>query len=309
MPEDRCSVKWGAHAIEANSFVNLEGREQVRVTLASGEILEGDLLIVADGANSSIRRYLFPQEKLEYAGCVAYTGATYCPGGLPSLVAEGVVFGLNGKGQTVFLAPVDETKMVFSISYRSDKMIEHEYRGDRKPLTQAELENFRTETLKYSQGFGYQSELNAFITNADPRTIRVINAQDMKPHANTENPRIILIGDAAHAVSPFAGNGANMAIIDGFELAEQLLNKEHGENLKAAVKTYDARSIPRSKRTRGMSHFNISLLHSKGFKQKWYMTLFALVGLVLIRPKTTIAVVIAVLLVLAILIVSLVLWA
>lgn len=31
--------------------------ERKRKTLASGELLEGDLIIVADGANSSIRRY------------------------------------------------------------------------------------------------------------------------------------------------------------------------------------------------------------------------------------------------------------
>lgn len=307
LPVDQCTVQWGAHAVEANMFLNGEGREQVHVTLASSEVLEGDLLIVADGANSSIRRHLFPEQKLAYAGCVAYTGATYYPDGLPPLVAEGVIFALNGKGHSVFLAPVDDTKMVFSVSYASDKQIE-EYRGDRKQLTQQQLENFRAETTKYSRQFGCQSELNSFIVNADPKTIRVINAQDMKPHTNTANPRIILIGDAAHAVSPFAGNGANMAIIDGFELAEQLVNKKHGVDLMAAVKAYDGRSIPRCKRTRGISHFNIALLHSKGCKQKCFMALFKLMGWALIRPKTTIVVGCTILLAIAGLVTGLVLW-
>lgn len=308
LPVDQCIVQWGAHAVEANTFHNGEGKEQVRITLASGELLEGDLLIVADGANSSIRRYLFPEKKLEYAGCVAFTGATHYPdGGLPSLVAEGVTFALDGKGQNVLLAPVDDTKIVFCVSYTTDKPIE-EYRGDRKQLTQEQLDHFRAETSKYSKEFGYQSELNSFIVNADPKTIRVINAQDMKPHANTANPRIILIGDAAHAVSPFAGNGANMAIVDGFELAEQLLNEKHGGDLKAAVKAYDGRSIPRCKRTRGVSHFNISLLHSKGFKLTCFMALFKLMGWILIRPRTSIAVGCTILLVIAGLITGLVLW-
>lgn len=307
LPTDRCTVRWGAHAINANNFVNGEGRDQVRITLASEEVLECDLLIVADGANSSIRRYLYPDEKLEYAGCVAYTGATYCPDGLPPLVADGVVFGMNGEGQTVFLAPVDETKMVFSISYKSDKKIEHEYRGDRKPLTVAELDDFRSETSKYMKGYGYQSELSSFIANADSKTIRVINAQDMKPHVN-KNPNIILIGDAAHAVSPFAGNGANMAIIDGFELAEQLLNKKHGGNLKAAVEAYDKSSIPRCNRTRKMSHFNIGVLHSKGIKHRLFLMLFKVMGLFLIRPKTSIAVVCTIVVLIAGLTTGLLLW-
>lgn len=310
LPADRCTIKWGAHAITANVVSSGNGREQVRVTTASGDVFESDLLIVADGANSSIRRYLFPDEKLEYAGCVAYTAATIYPDGLPKEVADGVLFGMSGQGHAVLLAPVDETKMLFSVSYKSDKKIEHEYRGDRKPLTEEELDNFRTIAFKYTEGYGYQSELNSFITNADPKTIRVINAQDMKPHANstTTNPQIILIGDAAHAVSPFAGNGANMAIMDGFELAEQLLNGKHGRDLKAAVMLYDKNSIVRCNRTRNMSHFNISVLHSKGFKHRCMITLFKMMGNLLIRPKTTIAVVSAGVLIVVGLITGLVLW-
>lgn len=307
LPADRCTIQWGAHAIKANIFSNENGREQVRISLASGEDLQCDLLIVADGANSSIRRYLFPNEKLEFAKCIAYTGVTICPNGLPKLAADGVVFAMSGQGHAVLLAPVDETKLVFCVSYKSDKMIEQEYRGDRKSLTNEELELFRTESFKYTQVYGYQSELNSFMTNADPKTIRVFNAQDMKPHANTHS-RIILIGDAAHAVSPFAGNGANMAIMDGFELAEQLLNSMHGSDLTAAVKMYDKHSIVRCNRTRNMSHFNIDVLHSKGYKHSCMLTLFRLMGNYLIRPKTTIAVACLVILIPIGLIVGLLLW-
>lgn len=309
LPADRCTVRYGAHALTADVIPNENGREQVRITTASRDVFDGDLLIVADGANSSIRRYLFPDEKLEYAGCVAYTAATIFPDGLPERIADGVFFGMSGQGHAVLLAPVDETKMLFCVSYKSDKKIEHEYRGDRKPLTQEELEDFRTIAFKYTEGFGYQSELNSFISNADPKTIRVINAQDMKPLNNsTTNPQIILIGDAAHAVSPFAGNGANMAIMDGFELAEQLVNGKHGTDLRSAVLMYDKHSIRRCNRTRNMSHFNISVLHSTGLKHRCMITLFKLIGNLLVRPKTTIAVVIAVLLIPIGLITGLLLW-
>lgn len=291
LPADRCAIQYGAHAIQANVFSNDMGKEQVHVTLASGETLDGDLLIVADGANSSIRRYLYPNEKLEFAGCVAYIAATSRPDSLPEVLAGGVVFGMSGQGHSVLLAPVDETKMILSVSYKSDKKIDHEFRGDRKPLTQEELEHYRTVARKYIEGYGYQSELNSFIANADPKTIRVINAQDLKPHTNsTTNPQIIFIGDAAHAVSPFAGNGANMAIMDGFELAEQLLSGKNGKDLVAAVKMYDKHSIVRCNRTRSMSHFNISVLHSEGLKHRGMVTLFKLVGNLLIRPKTSLAV-------------------
>ncbi len=53
---------------------------------------------------------------------------------------------------------------------------------------------------------------------------------------------ITLLGDAAHVMSPFGGEGVNAAMLDAAEIARQLLENE---DWKVAVKTYEAEMFDR----------------------------------------------------------------
>jgi len=55
-------------------------------------------------------------------------------------------------------------------------------------------------------------------------------------------PNLTLLGDAAHVMPPFAGEGANMAMVDGLELANHLTDPEgkfHYSDLQSAISGYE----------------------------------------------------------------------
>jgi 2-polyprenyl-6-methoxyphenol hydroxylase-like FAD-dependent oxidoreductase len=63
------------------------------------------------------------------------------------------------------------------------------------------------------------------------------------PDIHWRRSRVVLIGDAAHALSPSFGQGANLAIEDGLVLADELATAD--DDVDAALDAFVARREPR----------------------------------------------------------------
>ena len=80
-----------------------------------------------------------------------------------------------------------------------------------------------------------------------------------------------------------AGNGANMALRDGLELAEQLMASQNAD-LTAAIASYDEASAPRVHAAIMGGRRNIAVAHSTGLQQV-KITLAMLVAGLIMRFK------------------------
>lgn len=91
---------------------------------------------------------------------------------------------------------------------------------------------------------GWAPELIALITDGEtapvPRTINTLPIG----HRWDRVPGVTLLGDAAHLMSPFAVEGANLAMYDGAELGKALAT--HPGDTEAALTAYEEALFPRS---------------------------------------------------------------
>jgi 2-polyprenyl-6-methoxyphenol hydroxylase-like FAD-dependent oxidoreductase len=124
-----------------------------------------------------------------------------------------------------------------------------------KELTSAELAAFDAEELRkrlLERYRGWHEPIEAFIVNT-PDIIRT-NIYEAPPLPAWHRDRVVLVGDAAHAMSPSGGQGASMALEDALVLA-RLLRQFSGE-LEPLFAEFERARGPRVERISAEAHKN-----------------------------------------------------
>lgn len=223
---------------------------------------ECDIVIAADGANSRLRSVLRPDDNLEYAGAVLRGGISRFPGKLPTPVDKDWGFLVSGTGVSCFLSPVGDQAISWFVGSLEAETVS-------PPDTEPKKESENVLDLCLRLGSNFQEPFQEIVRHTDRSTITCLNAQDKKPFAHSrealaEHP-VIFIGDSNHALSPFAGYGANLALCDGWDLAQSLCCRR-ATALTDAVAAYDAVSVSRAAKIHKASRRRLLMGHSTGWR-------------------------------------------
>ena len=258
-------VTWGSSCSEVSR--NKDGR--LRLSFDDGKEDVCDFLVVADGANSRIRKCLRPQDKLRFAGPINISVVSRFSGPPPQYLNRDWGIVASGNGMALFTCPVDERTIHWSLSYMANEP------GDlpRRPISPELSASILREAQERGTVFG--EPFRVLVDNSDATTVRIFNSNDKEPfaHGPADNllRGVVFIGDSNHAVTPFAGSGANMALLDGHDLAECLYTHN---SIDDAVEAYDKRSLPRARTLLRNSHYTIAVAHASGWR--WFLIQLAL---------------------------------
>jgi 2-polyprenyl-6-methoxyphenol hydroxylase-like FAD-dependent oxidoreductase len=86
-------------------------------------------------------------------------------------------------------------------------------------------------------------------------------------HTWPTNANVTLLGDAAHLMTPFAGQGVNLAMLDALVLSEAL--SKHKDDKPAAIKEYETEMAEKVKFSAHHSANNLELMLEENAPQGW----------------------------------------
>ncbi|MDQ7802929.1 FAD-dependent monooxygenase [Amycolatopsis sp. A133] len=233
-------VRWGAKVTAVSAGT---------LTLDTGEVVDAGLLVGADGAWSKVRPLLSD-------AVPRYSGLSFVEARLSevderrpaaaALVGAGSMFALaEGKGLIAQRTGGGRIRVYAAV--RTADAAAATGLADRDRL----LEVFA----------GFAPGLRALVAESEGALIpRPIHALPVG-HRWARVPGVTLLGDAAHVMSPFAGEGANLAMLDAAELALALADHD---DVESALSAYETTMFPRAEEAARGSADNLEACFAPG---------------------------------------------
>lgn len=196
----------------------------VTVRFADGLVERADLLVGADGLDSTVRSALLGERKPRYAGYTAYRGIT------PRGTGGDIAFESWGVGQRFGFVPAVDGGMYWWAALTVPAGLD-------PPPAEHKAELLR----RYR---GWFAPIEQVIDDTPDDAILRHDVFDRPTTRGWSRGRVTLLGDAAHPVTPDLGQGACLALEDAVVLAACLRAEP---DVAAALETYERRRVPRAR--------------------------------------------------------------
>jgi 2-polyprenyl-6-methoxyphenol hydroxylase-like FAD-dependent oxidoreductase len=239
------SVKWGKRLRSVS--------EDRTLHFDDGDESGFDLIVGADGTWSKVRALLSDQLPA-YSGICGTQfkisdAETRYPD-LHKLVNRGSVFSW-GNGHSISAQQIgDGSIMVSEWGGRDESWA--------KENNAAKLDPAVVKEMLARQYQDWAPDLQRLIAVSDDNDIVTRSLHMLPEDFRWQNkPGVTLIGDAAHVMVPFAGEGANISMADAMELARYIKKSENKEELMANVVKFEEEMFVRAKASQIVSSANM----------------------------------------------------
>ena len=221
--------------------------DRVSLSFANGRQIDADLVIGADGARSITRRWMLGYDDALYSGCSGFRGVV--PAGRMDLLPdpEAIQFWVGPQGHLLHYPIGDKGDQNFLLVERHPSPW-----PSRDWVTSAN-----------------EGEQLRLFKDWHPAVVQMITAVPISqrwglfhrpPLGRWSKGRVTLIGDAAHALVPHHGQGANQSIEDAVVLAARLAKAGPGR-WREAQEAYERLRRGRTRKVQYASISTADVLH------------------------------------------------
>lgn len=246
------TIVWDSH------FVSMEKQNNGwLVQFKNSTTAYADIVMAADGANSKIRPYI-TDIKPFYSGITMLEGNIYAAAQsaplISSLLRGGKIMAFGNK-KDILIGQKANGEIGFYLSFKASENWASESGLDFSNQTQV-LAWFNEVYSEWSPVW------NELIKSASvPFIPRPIYCMPFDQSWEAL-PNVTLLGDAAHVMPPFAGEGVNMAMLDALELSDYLTSNEC-TTIQEAISAYESSMRKRAALVAQESLDNGERMHSE----------------------------------------------